>query len=222
MIIRADGGLKVHCVVCGEMMTNAYVLVAPPAGEDGPEAVCWVVDTGLTVGPVMDLLRRDGRRPERLLLTHGHADHIAGVAEIKAAWPEAVLTAPAGDAAMLADPMANLSGWFGANITAPPPDHAVRPGDELAMGPLTWRVLDLGGHSPGGVGYYCGAAGVAIVGDALFAAGIGRTDIPGASEDQLLANIRRNLLTLPDATRVLPGHGPGTSIGDERRGNPFL
>jgi len=224
MILPADGGLKVHCVVCGEMMTNVYVLVAPPAGagQDDAQAVCWVVDTGLTVRPLMDLLRRDGRRPERLLLTHGHADHIAGVADVKAAWPEAVLTAPGGDAAMLTDPMANLSGWFGAHITAGPPDETVRPGDDLPMGPLLWRVLDLAGHTSGGVGYYCAAAGVVMVGDALFAAGIGRTDIPGASEDRLLTNIRQNLLTLPDATRVLPGHGPPTTIGDERRSNPFL
>ncbi len=90
------------------------------------------------------------------------------------------------------------------------------------MGPFTWQVLDAAGHSPGGVAYYCAVAEVVLVGDALFAGSIGRTDIPGASESRLLKNIRDNLMSLPDGTRVLSGHGPATTIGEERRSNPFL
>ena len=214
MTLEAGGGLSVDCLQLGELMTNCYVLLA--------EDICWIVDPGLSPGPLLEHLRRKGLAPERVLLTHGHGDHIAGVAEVKQAFPGAVVTAPAGDAEMLTDPMANLSLPFGFEISAPCPDETVSPGESLQMGPLTWQVLDVSGHTPGSVAYYCRTAGVVISGDALFAESIGRTDIPGASDIQLLANIRNNLLMLSGDTRVLPGHGPATTIGHERRFNPFL
>ena len=123
---------------------------------------------------------------------------------------------------MLSNASGNMSAAFGFNITAPPADQTVQAGDELKMGSLIWRVLDTSGHTPGGVSYYCAETETAITGDALFAESIGRTDIPGASEADLLKNIRENLLTLPDATRVLPDHGPISNIGHERKCNPFL
>ena len=92
----------------------------------------------------------------------------------------------------------------------------------LACGRSRWDVLDTAGHTPGGVSYYCKEAGAVLSGDALFASGIGRTDIPGADTARLVGNIRSALLSLPDETRVLPGHGPATTIGTERRMNPFL
>lgn len=229
MILQVGGGMTIHCLVLGDFMTNCYVL--PFAGGSPEHAAgtspaevrnCWVADPGLSAGPLLDYLSRSRLSPERILLTHGHADHIAGVAAVKGAYPAAVITAPAGDAGLLTDPMANMSLPFGLEITAPAAEETVTPGDELQMGTLTWRVLDAAGHSPGGVAYYCAAAEVVLAGDALFAAGIGRTDMPGASESRLLKNIRENLLSLPDTTRVLPGHGPPTTIGEERRSNPYL
>ncbi len=221
MILRAGGGLTIECLVLGELMTNCYVVLAP-----GPEAVaqraCWVVDPGLSPAALLERLRRKALRPQRILLTHGHGDHIAGVAAVKEAHGDAVITVPAGDAGLLTDPVANLSLPLGFNITAPPAEETVEPGQELRLGALGWRVLDASGHTPGGAAYYCQAAGVVLTGDSLFADSIGRCDIPGASEAQLLRNIRENLLTLPDETRVLPGHGPPSSIGQERRSNPFL
>jgi len=215
MILHAEAGLIVHCLPLGELMTNCYVL--PDDGE------CWVVDPGLSPQPLVEYLRRQALTPRRVLLTHGHADHIAGVSAVKAAWPEAVVTAPSAEADFLTDPVRNLSLPFGmVRITAPAPDELISPGDELMLGELAWRALDTAGHTPGGLSYYCPAAKVAITGDALFAGSVGRTDIPGASEAQLLANIREHLLTLPDETRILPGHGPPSTIGDERRTNPYL
>lgn len=217
MIVPAEGGLAVRCLVLGELMTNCYVL----SDESRPSA-CWVVDPGLSPQPLLDYLSRNDLRVERIVLTHGHGDHIAGVAAVKEAFPAAALTAPSREVGLLSDPVRNLSLPFGFRITAPQPDEVVSPGQELALGRLAWRALDTAGHTPGGLSYYCQAGGVVLTGDALFAGSIGRTDIPGASESKLLRNIRDSLLTLPDDTRVLPGHGPVSTIGEERRTNPFL
>ncbi len=232
------GGLDVCCLVLGELMTNCYVLTveaapvsgAPPGVAAGgpagapvpPEKICWIVDPGLSPGPLLKHLRDGGLSPERILLTHGHADHIAGVAAVKQVCPAAVLICPSGDAHMLSDARANMSLPFGFKITAPPAEETIEPGAELQMGSLRWQVLDTAGHTPGGVSYYCPAAGVALTGDSLFAGSIGRTDIPGACEARLLEKIKTNLLALPDGTRVLPGHGSASTIGRERRSNPFL
>ena len=176
----------------------------------------------MSPGPLTAYLQADGLRVVRIVLTHGHCDHIAGVGAVKEAFPDAVITVPAGDAAMLTDTGANLSQLFGTLITAPPAEQQVVPGEYLQLGRITWEVLDTAGHTAGGVSYYSPAAGVVIAGDALFADSIGRCDLPGADLATLVANIRRNLLTLPPKTRVLPGHGPASTIGAEARGNPYL
>jgi glyoxylase-like metal-dependent hydrolase (beta-lactamase superfamily II) len=214
MKLDTRAGLEAHCLPLGALMTNCYVLVA--GGE------CWVADPGISPGRLLEVLAGKELVPSRILLTHGHADHIGGVEAVQRAHPGARLTCPAGDAAMLADPAANMSAPFGFPLTAPAPDQQVRPGDELTQGPLTWRVLDVSGHTPGGAAYYCEAAEAVLVGDALFAGSVGRCDIPGANEFDLLRNIREHLLTLPDDTRVWPGHGPTTTIKAERESNPFL
>ena len=211
-----QGVLQIDCVVLGEIQTNCYIV--RPAGM----AECWVIDPGMEPDPLLERLAELAVQPGRILVTHGHGDHIAGIAAVKRAYPAAVITAPAGDAAMLGDAWLNLSRPFGLDVTAPPAEQLVRPGDELTLGPTVWRVLDTSGHTPGGVSYHCPAAGVAIVGDALFAGSVGRCDIPGADFERLLGNIRRHLLSLPDDTAVLTGHGPATTVGAERRTNPFL
>ncbi len=223
MIITA-GNLSIQCLILGDLMTNCYVLTCGSTGETPvlPKKLCWVVDPGQSPGPLLEYLTRTGLEPERVLLTHGHGDHIAGAAAVRKAYPAAVITIPKADEYMLSSPAANMSAAFGFGITAPPADQTVKAGDELKLGPLTWRVLDTSGHTPGGASYYCAEAGVVITGDALFAESIGRTDIPGASEADLLKNIRENLLTLPDNVRILPGHGSMSAIGHERKYNPFL
>lgn len=217
MIVPADGGLTVRCLVLGELMTNCYVL-----SDSSRPSACWVVDPGLSPGPLLDYLSRKGLGVERILLTHCHGDHIAGVGEVKQSSPQAVLTAPSREVGFLSDPVRNLSLPFGFPITAPEPEEIVSPGQKLTLGSLEWEALDTAGHTPGGLSYHCPAAGVVLTGDALFAGSIGRTDIPGASEAKLLKNIRDNLLALGDDTRVLPGHGPVSTVGEERRSNPFL
>jgi len=206
--------MELHTFILGVLQTNAYVLI------EGDE--CWVVDPGLEAGELVEFLRGRGLAPSRILLTHGHADHIGGIDELREAFADAKVTCPAADVVMLTDAEANMSAPFGFPVSFNPADATIDPGDELALGSLTWRVLDTAGHTPGGVSFYCPDEGIVLTGDALFAGSIGRCDIPNASSRQLLDNIRKNLYTLPPETKVLPGHGPATSIAAEKQSNPFV
>jgi len=206
--------MKLETLVLGPLETNCYVVDS--------EGDCWVVDPGMWPRRLMKLLKSDGAAPTRIIVTHGHADHIAGVGRVKTAYPDARVCCPAGDADMLTSPEKNLSAIMLFGIVSPSAEELVEPGQVLACGESRWDVLDTSGHTPGGVSLYCRSEGVVITGDALFAGGIGRTDIPGADEAMLLENIRENLLMLPGDTVVLPGHGPRTTIAAERAQNPFL
>jgi glyoxylase-like metal-dependent hydrolase (beta-lactamase superfamily II) len=120
---------------------------------------------------------------------------------------------------MLTNAEANLSAQLGFPIEAPPADELVAPGDTLKLGALAWLALDVSGHSPGGLAYYCEEVSVVLTGDALFAGSIGRYDFPGSSRENLLENIQQNLLSLPTETVIYSGHGPATTIGHEREHN---
>jgi hydroxyacylglutathione hydrolase len=181
-----------------------------------------VVDPGFEPDAVLDRLRAEGLTAVMILNTHGHVDHIAGNEALKAAFPDAPLVIGAGDAAMLTDPMLNLSGLAGLPVTSPPADRTVREGNVVEVAGLRLEVLDIPGHSPGHVVFVLRDGPVVFGGDVLFAGSIGRTDFPGGDLDQLLNGIRAKLWPLPDATAVYPGHGPATTVGDEKRTNPFL
>ena len=208
--------VTIETLVAGPMGVDTYVICC--------DERCVVVDPGGmgAMDPLPTFLAKNALRPEAIWLTHGHGDHIAGVATLRHLFPDIQLLCPAGDTAMLGDPELNLSAGFGLSVRTPDADEPVSPGQVLAVGSSEWLVLDTAGHTPGGVSYYCQAAGVVLVGDALFAGSIGRTDLPGADERRLLANIDEALLTLPAETAVLPGHGPASTIRHEKRANPFL
>lgn len=208
--------LVTRTVPLGPFQTNCVIMSCPQEGD------CWVVDPGMRPEPAVEYVQSDGLTPSRILLTHGHCDHICGAGAFKEAFPDVVICCPEKDADMLGDPETNLSAPFGMPMTGPPADVLITPGQELTLGQTVWKVLDTSGHTPGGVTYYCPREKLAIVGDALFAGSIGRTDIPGANHQQLIDNIRKNLMTLPDDTRAIPGHGPETVIGLERATNPYL
>jgi len=218
MTTATHGPLQVTTFVDAMFQVNTLLLRADGAAE------CWVIDPGFppSAAQVAEAITRQGLGPVTVVLTHGHVDHLAGVAALREAVPGLTVTAPRGDAHMLTDADANLSAPFGVPIVAGPPDRLMNPGDTLELGGLRFDVRDVSGHSPGGVALYCAAAGVVIAGDALFAGSIGRTDFPGSSTRRLLSNIRAHLLTLPADTVVYCGHGPGTTIGAERNTNPFL
>jgi hydroxyacylglutathione hydrolase len=207
-----------------EMMFGENAYVVSTTGDEG-QAIGWVIDPSFppSVDRLLEYAGRDGIIIEKILLTHGHGDHIAGVDAVHAVYPDAELGVAPADRPMLVDARANLSSLFGVDLVVQTPvSLSLTPGVTLSLGAYSWQVLDTMGHSPGGISLYCAEAGVVFTGDALFPGSVGRTDFPGSNGRQLIANIRRNLLTLPDDTVVYAGHGPTTTIGIERKSNPFL
>ncbi|QDV37305.1 MBL fold metallo-hydrolase [Tautonia plasticadhaerens] len=196
----------------------AYIVRRP-----GTEEVL-VVDPGFLTGPLLEHLRSCGLRPAAILNTHGHSDHIAGNRAIKEAFPESPIVIGRNEASLLVDPEANLSARFGQSITSPPADLLVDHGDRLNLAGISFEVREIPGHSPGSVVFAATAEGLPFVigGDVLFAGGIGRFDFPGGDGRLLITGVRSKLFDLPDETRVYPGHGPETTIGFERRNNPFV
>jgi hydroxyacylglutathione hydrolase len=205
-------------VVLGPFATNCY-LYAPSAAPGSP---CWIIDAGLDPGALIDAVRASGLRPEKLILTHAHLDHMAGVDEVSAAFEGLELLVHEAEREWLTNPDLNLSGGYGVPMTCREADRLLHDDDELTIGDETWRVLHTPGHSPGGITLYNADRGVAFVGDTLFAGSIGRHDFPGSDFDTLARSIRTRLYSLPDETVALPGHGPETLIGREKRSNPFV
>ena len=199
----------------------AYVLWRP----DRTDAI--VVDPGFDVQTILELLKHDGKSLAAILNTHGHVDHIAGNAALKAAHPDAPLVIGRGDAEMLVDGDKNLSKPLGEPVLSPAADRLVDDGDRLEFAGFSMLVREIPGHSPGSVVYILDGEEPPVVlgGDVLFAGSIGRVDFGGAPKrdlEVLMSGITAKLLTLPDETRVYPGHGGVTTIGDERRSNPFV
>ena len=198
---------------------NGYVV---SVADGGP---CWLVDPGFApAGPRMaEHVKKKGLQPQALILTHGHLDHIVGVPDIVKAFPDVPVWVSEEAAVALADPEENLSAQYGFPIVVKVGQtHDLPAGGTLKLGGTDWRVFDTSGHAPGSRSLYCAAAGLVIVGDALFYRSIGRTDFHHSRHAQLIRNIREHLLTLPDETQVYSGHGPVTTVGAERRMNPFI
>lgn len=208
----------------GMLAANCSVVAA---GESGPAVV---IDPGQDAAPtVRAFVAERGYRVEAVLATHGHLDHIWDAAELADEY--AVPVAIHGtDRFLLADPAAGLGPQFaalvaGAEFTEPIQVREVADGDALEYGGLRFEVIHTPGHTKGSVVYRVqrlGEPDVLFTGDTLFNAGIGRTDLPGGDADELMASIRDRLLTQADDAIVLPGHGPGSTIGAERTGNPYL
>lgn len=197
----------------GEM---SYVLWRPGAAE------ALVVDPSFETGGTLALLARHRLRPAAILNTHGHVDHIAGNRALKEAFPEAPLVIGRNEAVLLSDPDLNLSAPFGMPVTSPPADRLVDDGETLELAGFTFEVREIPGHSPGSVVFVCSQFNPPFVlgGDVLFAGSVGRTDF-GGNGPQLISGIRAKLFTLPESTRVFPGHGPATTVGREKQTNPF-
>ena len=205
--------LDVLTLTNGAFAENCYVLV----DRDANDAV--LVDPGEEAELFLRRLTTERVTLKAVWLTHSHADHILGVARVVQATGVPVYLHP--EDRPLYDALPQQSVWLGLEpATPPPPDHALAHGMRLELGGLVFEVRHVPGHTPGHVAFV--GHGTAIVGDALFAGSIGRTDLPGGDTETLLASIRDQLLTLPDQTIVYPGHGPETTIGEERRTNPFL
>jgi hydroxyacylglutathione hydrolase len=197
----------------GQFMENCHLVIDEVANE------CAVVDPGEEAGLILHKLAATGAKPVAIWLTHAHLDHVLGVPRV-AAETGAPVWLHAADRALY-DAVPQQAAWFGLEAPAlPAPDRAFAHGDRVHVGGLTFDVRHTPGHSPGSVCLV--APGVVFGGDVLFAGSIGRTDLPGGDFDTLIASIERELLSLPDATIVYTGHGPETTVGQERRSNPFL
>jgi hydroxyacylglutathione hydrolase len=197
---------------------NSFV-VRLPARKD-----CVVIDPGLEPQKILRHLTQHGLTPAAILITHGHTDHIAGNAALKERWPDCPLVIGERDASKLGDPRANLSADFEADLVSPPADVLVKHGQTYSAAGIDFEVREIPGHSAGHVVYVVKAIDPpwVFVGDVIFAGSVGRTDFPDGDFSALATGIHKELFTLPDETRLLPGHGPTTTVGDEKRTNPFV
>jgi len=208
----------------GPLMVNCYIV----GDEQSREAA--VFDPGGDVDLILKTLAGDGLTVNRIFNTHAHWDHVGGNLRLHEVTGAPIVIhrdeAPALECAQ------SRASEFGASVENSEAQVFVEEGDEVSVGSIVFKVLDLRGHSPAGLGFVFEGTleengrkenrKAVICGDALFAGSIGRTDFPGGSLDLLLANIRSKIFTLPDETLVLPGHGPVSSVGREKRSNPFF
>lgn len=209
--------LQIHTIVSEPFAENTYVVWLRGRKE------ALVIDPGMETEPILELLHDDGLVPAAILNTHGHADHIAGNAALKEAYPDAPLVIGVNEVGMLSDANANLSAPFGFPIVSPAADVVVREGEAIDYAGIRLEVFDVPGHSPGHVVFlYRDHPCVLFGGDVLFRGSIGRYDFPNSDGELLFRGIRDKLFTLPEDTVVYPGHGPATTVGYEKRTNPFV
>ncbi len=197
---------------------NAYIVRLAQRRE------CFIVDPGFDAHEIISFLHRRQLLPEAILVTHGHVDHIAGVGQLKMCWPDVPVFVGLGDAAKLADPYANLSATFGFPIQSPPGDRLLVDGERFSVAGISILAREVPGHSRGHMVFICEERSPAavFVGDVIFAGSVGRTDFEDGDFRQLVESIERVLWPMPDDTVLLPGHGPPTTVGRERRTNPYL
>ena len=205
--------LRVLAMEVGPLAENTYIVGHASSGK----AV--VIDPGDEAGEILRQLAGRGWSLDKILLTHGHFDHVGAVSALKERTGASVYIHP-DDAARMRT-AGRQAMMFGLRVPSPPPpDVLVREGDSIPLGNVAFRVLHTPGHTPGHVTYLSGD--LAFVGDLIFAGSIGRTDLPGGSLHELLRAVREKIFTLPGETVLFPGHGPATTVGEEKRGNPFF
>jgi len=209
--------VKVETVVIGMFQAQAHIAL------DEATLECAIIDTGEDGSGIEEAVRRLGAKPVAVLLTHGHIDHAGGLARMKAAFPGVPVLMNERDAGWV-ETLPHQGMMFGVRVRpAPPPDRFLRDGEEIAVGrDVRLRAVFTPGHTEGGTTYFDERARAAFVGDTLFERSVGRTDLPGGSFRALVRSIRERLFPLGDDVRCYCGHGPATTIGEERRQNPFL
>jgi len=199
------GQLQCNCTILGDEATS--------------EAI--VIDPGDEVGRIHRRVTELGLKVKQILVTHAHIDHVGGALKLKRLTGAPILLNE-NDLALL-DMMEEQAGWLGIETPeTAPPDENLADGLRVGLESTPAQVIHTPGHTQGSVCLHFAPMKLLIAGDTLFAGSIGRTDLPGGNSEQILESIESRLLALPDETRVLPGHGPMTSIGAERRKNPFL
>ena len=199
------GPLRCNCTILGDEVTHEALVVDP--GDNIPE--------------ILSRLQKHGLTLRQIVITHAHIDHVGGAALLRKATGAPVFLNQK-DLGLLGM-MEMQAGWLGVPTPeVAPPDASADDGLSIGLATLPAEVLHTPGHTPGSICLHFPAQHLLLAGDTLFAGSIGRTDLPGGDGRQILRSLRERLVVLPDATRVLPGHGPETTIGEEKQSNPFL
>lgn len=185
---------------------------------------CVIFDPGMDTPAIIGAIQSRNWTPAAILLTHGHADHIMGNAALRQEWPALPIVIGKNDADMLTDPWKNVSAQFGFPIVSPQADQLLSDGAQGSWAEIPFEIHEIPGHSSGHIVYLCRQSNPFVVfgGDVLFAGSVGRTDFPGGSFPRLRQGILERLFVLPEDTIVYPGHGEATTIGEEKRFNPFV
>ena len=201
------GPLRCNCTILGDEVTREAMVVDP--GDNIPE--------------ILSRLQKHGLTLRQIVVTHAHIDHVGGAAQLRKLTGAPVIMNQQ-DLGLLGM-MQMQAGWLGVPTPeVAPPDASAEDGLAVGLATLPAQVLHTPGHTPGSICllFHFNDQDLLLAGDTLFAGSIGRTDLPGGDGQQILRSLRERLLVLPDATRVVPGHGPETTIGEERQSNPFL
>ncbi|MDD5065123.1 MAG: MBL fold metallo-hydrolase [Phycisphaerae bacterium] len=209
--------MEIDRLILGEYQTNCYVLRENKTAKD-----CLIIDTGLDADELVDFLRQHNLNPIAAVLTHGHADHITGLAALRSRFPNIKVYIHKLDAGMLTGEKDSLYSIAGVSFSPEHADFTVEDGDVIKQTNIKLDVLHTPGHTQGGICLYSKDDGIIFAGDTLFADSVGRTDFPGGNAAQLIKSIKQKLCSLPDETIVYPGHGPQTTISQEKTHNPFL
>lgn len=204
----------IRTIPVGMNRTNCYIVGCEETREGG------VIDPGGEGERLVREIGRAGLDILYVLITHAHFDHIGAIADLIEATGAQLAVHPR-ERSLLES--GGGAAWWGLELEpGPSPDIALSDGQSIQVGDLRFRVLLTPGHSPGSVTFYEADEGMAFDGDLLFANGIGRADLPGGDRDTLMRSIREVLFTLPDDTAIYPGHGPRTTVGQEKRSNPWV
>ena len=208
----------IETLVLGDFQTNCFCV-----RQNDEVSECLIIDPGMGAEVLVQMLKEKGYTPVEILLTHGHADHIGGVESLRQHWLGVRVSIHKEDAGMLTNPAENLSLMAGVMVQARSAEVLLNSEDIYyeAAG-LRFKVLHTPGHTPGGICLYASDEDILFAGDTLFAGSVGRSDFPGGNHELLTQMIRQKLLILPEQTAVYTGHGPATTIGNEKESNPFL
>lgn len=213
--------MRIDRLVLGDYENNCYIV-----RKDEKTTNCIIIDTGLSAEPLIAFLKGKNLNPQALILTHGHGDHIAGVSLLRENFDKIKVCIHKADSRMLTDSAGNFSSFLGKKIECSPADIILENEGTIEFAGLKFIVIHTPGHTPGGICLYNSDEKILFSGDTLFAGSVGRTDFSGYDEQkslkQLIEGIKNKLLVLPDDTKVLPGHGPATTIGQEKLHNFYL